>query len=67
MQDMPAEQRDRFEIRALALRAFIKLRRKIMLAIGAAFLTVIAVLALRLGTEFLPHLEEGNFWTRGKI
>jgi len=38
-----------------------------MLAIGAAFLTVIAVLALRLGTEFLPHLEEGNFWTRGKI
>jgi cobalt-zinc-cadmium resistance protein CzcA len=38
--------------------------RRIMLAIGAAFLTLIAVLALRLGTEFLPHLEEGNLWIR---
>jgi cobalt-zinc-cadmium resistance protein CzcA len=41
--------------------------RRIMLAIGAAFLTVIAVLASRLGTEFLPHLEEGNLWIRASM
>jgi cobalt-zinc-cadmium resistance protein CzcA len=38
--------------------------RKIMLTIGAAFLAIIGVLTLRLGTEFLPHLEEGNLWIR---
>jgi cobalt-zinc-cadmium resistance protein CzcA len=41
--------------------------RKIMLAIGIAFLVAISVLALRLGTEFLPHLEEGNFWIRASL
>jgi cobalt-zinc-cadmium resistance protein CzcA len=41
--------------------------RKIMLAIGTAFLAAIALLALRLGTEFLPHLEEGNFWIRASL
>jgi cobalt-zinc-cadmium resistance protein CzcA len=41
--------------------------RRIMLAIGAVFLTLIAVLALRLGTEFLPHLEEGNLWIRASL
>jgi heavy metal efflux system protein len=38
--------------------------RKIMVAIGAGFLIVIGVLVPRLGTEFLPHLEEGNLWIR---
>jgi cobalt-zinc-cadmium resistance protein CzcA len=38
--------------------------RKIMLTIGAAFLAIIGVLTLRLGTEFMPHLEEGNLWIR---
>jgi len=38
--------------------------RKIMVAIGAGFLIVIGALVLRLGTEFLPHLEEGNLWIR---
>jgi cobalt-zinc-cadmium resistance protein CzcA len=38
--------------------------RKIMLAIGAAFLAMIGLLTMRLGTEFLPHLEEGNLWIR---
>jgi Cu/Ag efflux pump CusA len=31
-----------------------------MLTIATAFLAAIALLALRLGTEFLPHLEEGS-------
>ena len=38
--------------------------RKAMLAVGLGFLAVIALLGTRLGSEFLPHLEEGNFWIR---
>jgi cobalt-zinc-cadmium resistance protein CzcA len=38
--------------------------RKTMLAFGVAFLVVIGVLATRLGSEFLPALEEGNLWIR---
>jgi len=41
--------------------------RKIMLSIAAAFLAVTAVLATQLGSEFLPHLEEGNFWIRASM
>ena len=41
--------------------------RKIMLAIGTAFLAAVALLTLRLGTEFLPHLEEGNLWIRASL
>jgi cobalt-zinc-cadmium resistance protein CzcA len=41
--------------------------RKTMLAIGAAFLAACALLSLRLGTEFLPHLEEGNLWIRAQM
>src|SRR4051794_21718695 len=33
-------------------------------AIGAAFLLLSGVLGARLGTEFLPKLEEGNLWVR---
>jgi len=40
------------------------IHRKTMLAIGTAFLAAIGLLTLRLGTEFLPHLEEGNLWIR---
>jgi len=32
--------------------------------IAVAFLLVVGVLGLRLGTEFLPKLEEGNLWIR---
>ena len=32
--------------------------------IGLAFLVVCGLLGVRLGTEFLPKLEEGNLWVR---
>jgi cobalt-zinc-cadmium resistance protein CzcA len=38
--------------------------RVITAIIGAAFLVTAGALIPRLGTEFLPHLEEGNFWIR---
>jgi len=38
-----------------------------MLAFAAVFLAVAALLAVRLGTEFLPHLEEGNYWIRASL
>jgi cobalt-zinc-cadmium resistance protein CzcA len=41
--------------------------RKIMLAIAAAFLAIVALLATRLGSEFLPALEEGNLWIRASM
>jgi heavy metal efflux system protein len=41
--------------------------RKTMLAFAAVFLAVIALLATRLGTEFLPALEEGNLWIRASM
>ncbi|HML08770.1 MAG TPA: CusA/CzcA family heavy metal efflux RND transporter [Xanthobacteraceae bacterium] len=41
--------------------------RKTMLAIAGIFLAVIALLVTRLGSEFLPHLEEGNLWIRASM
>jgi heavy metal efflux system protein len=38
--------------------------RKTMLMIGIGFLVGIGFLGTRLGSEFLPHLEEGNLWIR---
>ena len=38
-----------------------------MVGSGVAFLAVIALLVPRLGTEFLPALEEGNLWIRGTM
>ena len=32
--------------------------------IAVAFLVVVGLLGSRLGTEFLPKLEEGNLWIR---
>jgi heavy metal efflux system protein len=40
---------------------------RIAAAIAAAFLVVSGVLGLRLGTEFLPKLEEGNLWIRALL
>src|SRR5205085_6743741 len=33
--------------------------------IALAFLAIVGLLGTRLGTEFLPKLEEGNLWIRG--
>jgi len=42
-------------------------RRAIVVALGVLFLAVAGLLSLRLGTEFLPHLEEGNLWIRAAM
>src|SRR5713101_1119079 len=41
--------------------------RKTMVGIGLGFLAVIGLLIPRLGTEFLPALEEGNLWIRASM
>ncbi len=40
---------------------------RVTVALGLGFLVVIGLLATRLGSEFLPHLEEGNFWIRANM
>ncbi|MDR0275785.1 MAG: CusA/CzcA family heavy metal efflux RND transporter [Burkholderiaceae bacterium] len=42
-------------------------RRKTTVALGGAFLLVAALLLPRIGTEFLPALEEGNLWIRATM
>ncbi|HXZ16099.1 MAG TPA: CusA/CzcA family heavy metal efflux RND transporter [Roseiarcus sp.] len=37
---------------------------KLTVAFGVAFMVLVGLLATQLGSEFLPHLEEGNFWIR---
>jgi cobalt-zinc-cadmium resistance protein CzcA len=37
------------------------------LGIGVTFLAIAGLLATRLGSEFLPALEEGNFWIRASM
>jgi cobalt-zinc-cadmium resistance protein CzcA len=39
----------------------------LVVLLGAAFVGVAVLLAPRLGSEFLPHLEEGNFWIRASM
>ena len=39
----------------------------IPISIGAIFLAASGILASRLGSEFLPALEEGNFWIRASM
>jgi cobalt-zinc-cadmium resistance protein CzcA len=41
--------------------------RKITIALGAVFLLGSAFLGTRLGSEFLPTLEEGNLWIRASM
>jgi cobalt-zinc-cadmium resistance protein CzcA len=41
--------------------------RKFMVLIAAACIGVFALVAPRLGTEFLPALEEGNLWIRATM
>ena len=35
--------------------------------IGVAFLLISGLVGTRLGSEFLPQLEEGNFWIRASM
>ena len=46
---------------------FALARRIVAVGIGAGFLALAGLLATRLGSEFLPHLEEGNFWIRASM
>ncbi|PWU12780.1 MAG: CusA/CzcA family heavy metal efflux RND transporter [Verrucomicrobia bacterium] len=46
---------------------FALARRAIAILVGVVVLGVAAVLGTRLGSEFLPHLEEGNFWIRASM
>jgi cobalt-zinc-cadmium resistance protein CzcA len=41
--------------------------RKITIAIGLVFLAVSGFIGSRLGSEFLPTLEEGNLWIRASM
>jgi heavy metal efflux system protein len=41
--------------------------RGLMIASGFLFLAVTACVSLRLGSEFLPPLEEGNYWIRASM
>jgi cobalt-zinc-cadmium resistance protein CzcA len=41
--------------------------RALMVTFGAVFLLVVGILASRLGSEFLPALEEGNYWIRASM
>jgi len=41
--------------------------RRITLAIGVVFLLTCGLLGSRLGSEFLPTLEEGNLWIRASM
>jgi cobalt-zinc-cadmium resistance protein CzcA len=42
-------------------------RRRLSVLMGIAFLAISAFVGSRLGSEFLPHLEEGNFWIRASM
>ena len=41
--------------------------RRTMVIFGAVFVAATGLLALRLGSEFLPALEEGNLWIRASM
>ncbi len=49
------------------LLAFALERRALVVAIGVGFLCVTGILVPFLGSEFLPALEEGNFWIRASL
>ncbi|MGD0883947.1 MAG: efflux RND transporter permease subunit [Thermodesulfovibrionales bacterium] len=46
---------------------FALARRTIMVVIGIVFIALAGLLIPKLGSEFLPHLEEGNFWIRASM
>lgn len=42
-------------------------RRALVIGIGVLFLGATALVATRLGSEFMPVLEEGNYWIRASM
>jgi cobalt-zinc-cadmium resistance protein CzcA len=46
---------------------FALANRKLVAAIGLVFLVLAGLVIPRLGSEFLPALEEGNFWIRASM
>jgi heavy metal efflux system protein len=42
-------------------------RQKLVVGIAVGFLLVAGLLATQLGSEFLPALEEGNYWIRASL
>jgi len=42
-------------------------RRKLVVGLGIGFLALVAILVPFLGSEFLPALEEGNYWIRAAM
>ena len=46
---------------------FTLAHRGLTVGLGVVFLAVAGVLGLRLGSEFLPQLEEGNLWIRASM
>jgi cobalt-zinc-cadmium resistance protein CzcA len=42
-------------------------RRGLVVAIGVVFLALVGLLIPHLGSEFLPALEEGNYWIRAAM
>jgi cobalt-zinc-cadmium resistance protein CzcA len=46
---------------------FTLANRLVVVGIGILFLVVAAVFGSRLGSEFLPHLDEGNLWIRAEL
>src|ERR1039457_2264408 len=46
---------------------FALARQRLVVGVAAAFLLVAALLTTQLGSEFLPALEEGNYWIRASL
>jgi cobalt-zinc-cadmium resistance protein CzcA len=46
---------------------FALVHRGLMVAVGCVFLAAAGILSQHLGSEFLPQLEEGNFWIRASM
>lgn len=52
---------------ARALRALLQSRAQVMLFALGLFVLCLTLIAPRLGTEFLPHLDEGVIWVRANF
>ncbi|HRP67969.1 MAG TPA: CusA/CzcA family heavy metal efflux RND transporter [Turneriella sp.] len=55
------------EFYARTLPVLIQKRKRIVVIFLSLFLVIISVIVPNLGTEFLPYLDEGNFWVRANF